>query len=158
MPSRPSSAASRNRTPTISRTWSEIVGVLFLLAALLGLLGILSHAGSILGSIRDGMLAAFGVAWFVPVAAALALGAYLLWPKAPRPRTIDVVAGVVAVASLVGLFGLAGHAGGVVGENIDGALTGPFTIFGAWALLIAGLVIGLIITVHFSPGALLVTT
>ena len=135
----------------------EIVGVLFLLAALLGLLGILSHAGSILGSIRDGMLAAFGVAWFVPVAAALALGAYLLWPKAPRPRTVDVIAGVVAVVSLVGLFGLAGHAGGAVGENIDGALTGPFTIFGAWALLIAGLAIGLIITVHFSPGALLVT-
>ena len=68
----------------------EILGVLFLLAALLGLLGILSHAGSILGAIRDGMIAAFGVAWFVPVAAALALGAYLLWPKAPRPRTIDV--------------------------------------------------------------------
>src|SRR5436305_5985364 len=66
----------------------EILGVLFLLAALLGLLGILSHAGFILGSIRDGMLAAFGVAWFVPVGAALVLGAYLLWTKAPRPRMI----------------------------------------------------------------------
>jgi S-DNA-T family DNA segregation ATPase FtsK/SpoIIIE len=135
----------------------EIVGVLFLLAALLGLLGILSHAGSILTAIRDGMLAAFGVAWFVPVGAALALGAYLLWPKAPWPRTIDVVAGAVAVASLVGLFGLAAHAGGAVGENVDGALIAPFTVFGAWALLVAGLVIGLIVTVHFSPGALLVT-
>ena len=156
-----SSRSKRSRRAVRPRLSSlqvrEILGVLFLLAALLGLLGILSHAGSILGSIRDGMLAAFGVAWFVPVAAALALGAYLLWPKAPRPRTVDVVAGVVAVVSLVGLFGLAGHAGGAVGENIDGALTGPFTIFGAWALLIAGLAIGLIITVHFSPGALLVT-
>jgi len=135
----------------------EILGVLFLLAALLGLLGILSHAGSILGAIRDGMIAAFGVAWFVPVAAALALGAYLLWPKAPRPRTIDVVAGVVAVLSLVGLFGLAANAGGAVGANISGALVGPFTGPGAWALLIAGLAVGLIVTVHFSPGALLVT-
>ena len=156
-----SSRSKRSRRAVRPRLSSlqvrEILGVLFLLAALLGLLGILSHAGSILGSIRDGMLAAFGVAWFVPVAAALALGAYLLWPKAPRPRTVDVVAGVVAVVSLVGLFGLAGHAGGAVGENIDGALTAPFTIFGAWALLIAGLAIGLIITVHFSPGALLVT-
>ena len=133
----------------------EIIGVLFLLAALLGLLGILSHAGYILGTIRDGMLAAFGVAWFVPVAAALALGAYLLWPKAPWPRTIDLVAGVVAVVSLVGLFGLVAQAGGAVGENVDAALTGPFTVFGAWALLVAGLVIGLIVTVHFSPGALL---
>ena len=133
----------------------EILGVLFLLAALLGLLGILSHAGSILSAIRDGMLAAFGVAWFVPVGAALALGAYLLWPKAPRPRTIDVVAGVVAVASLVGLIGLVGQAGGAVGSCIDGALTGTFTRVGAWGLLVAGLVIGLIVTVHFSPGALL---
>ena len=135
----------------------EILGVLFLLAALLGLLGILSHAGSILGAIRDGMLAAFGVAWFVPVVAALALGAYLLWPKFPRPRTIDVVAGLVAVLSLVGLFAMAAHAGGAVGEGIGQGLSGPFTTVGAWALLIAGLVIGLIVTVHFSPGALLVT-
>ena len=132
----------------------EILGVLFILAALLGLLGILSHADSILGAIRDGMLKAFGVAWVVPVVAAIALGAYLLWPKAPRPRTIDVVAGVVAVVSLVGLFGLAAHAGGAVGSNVDAALAGPFTAPGAWALLLAGLVIGLIITVHFSPGAL----
>ena len=133
----------------------EILGVLFLLAALLGLLGILSHAGSILSAIRDGMLSAFGVAWFVPVGAALALGAYLLWPKAPRPRTIDVVAGVVAVLSLVGLFGLVARAGGSVGSTIDGALTAPLTLVGAWGLLVAGLVIGLIVTVHFSPGALI---
>jgi len=131
--------------------------VLFLLAALLGLLGILSHAGSILTAIRDGMLTAFGVAWFVPLGAVLALGAYLLWPKAPRPRTVDVVAGVVAVASLVGLFGLAAHAGGVVGTDIADALKGPLTEVGAWGLLIAGLVIGLIVTVHFSPGALVGT-
>src|SRR5438067_2925214 len=135
----------------------EILGVLFLLAALLGLLGILSHAGSILTAIRDGMLTAFGVAWFVPLGAVLALGAYLLWPKAPRPRTVDVVAGVVAVASLVGLFGLAAHAGGVVGSDIDDALKGPLTEVGAWGLLVAGLVIGLIVTVHFSPGALVGT-
>ena len=135
----------------------EILGVLLLLAALLGMLGILSHAGPILGAIRDGMLRAFGVAWFVPVVAALALGTYLLWPKFPRPRTIDVVAGVVAVLSLIGLFALAAHAGGAVGEGIGGALSGPFTPVGAWALLVAGLVIGLIVTVHFSPGALLVT-
>src|SRR5690242_13273908 len=136
----------------------EILGVLFILAALLGLLGILSHADSILGAIRSGMLAAFGVAWFVPVAAAIGLGAYLLWPKAPRPRMVDVVAGVVAVASLVGLFGLAAHAGGAIGSNIDSALAGPFTAVGAWALLLAGLVIGLIVTVHFSPGAVIAST
>ncbi|HEY3086021.1 MAG TPA: DNA translocase FtsK 4TM domain-containing protein [Candidatus Dormibacteraeota bacterium] len=133
----------------------EILGVLLMLAALLGLLAILSHADSILGGIRDTMLSAFGTAWFVPVAAAVAASAYLLWPKAPRPRAVDVVAGTVAVLSLVGLFGLASDAGGSVGRGIDDALTALFTRIGAWALLIAGLVIGLIVTIRFSPGALL---
>ena len=127
-----------------------------MLAALLGVLAILSNAESILGGIRDGMLSLFGTAWFVPVVAAVALSAYLLWPKAPRPRTVDLVAGMVAVLSLVGIFGLVAGAGGSLGRSIDGALTGLFTVFGAWALLIAGLVIGLIVTIHFSPGALLV--
>jgi len=135
----------------------EILGVLLMLAALLGLLAIATHAGSILTGIREGMLSAFGSAWFVPVAAAIASSAYLLWPKAPRPRGVDVVAGLVAVISLVGLFGLAAQAGGSVGRGVDGALTGLVTIWGAWALLIAGLVIGLIVTIHFSPGALIAT-
>ena len=128
-----------------------------MLAALLGLLAILSHAGMILGGIRDGMVALFGSAWFVPVAAAIALSAWLLWPKAPRPRTVDMVAGLVALLSLIGLFGLAARAGGSVGSGIDAGLSGLFTSVGAWALLIAGLVIGLIVTIHFSPGALLVS-
>src|SRR5437660_599425 len=103
------------------------------------------------------MLATFGTAWFVPVGATLALAAYLLWPKAPRPRTIDIVAGLVAVLSLVGLFGLAARAGGSVGLSIDYAIGGLVGTVGTWALLIAGLVIGLIVTMHFSPGALLAT-
>ena len=125
-----------------------------MLAALLGVLAILSNAESILGGIRDAMLSIFGTAWFVPVVAAVALSAYLLWPKAPRPRTIDFVAGVVAVLSLVGLFGLVAGAGGSLGRGIDDSLKSLFTIVGAWALLVAGLVIGLIVTIHFSPGAL----
>ncbi len=128
-----------------------------MLAALLGLLAVASHAGNILQGIRDGMFYAFGNAWFVPVAAAIAVSAYLLWPKAPRPRGIDVVAGTVAVISLVGLFGLAAEAGGSVGRGVDGALIGLVTPVGAWALLVAGLVIGLIVTIHFSPGALVAT-
>src|SRR6266508_5453459 len=88
-----------------SRQVREILGVLLMLAALLGVLAILSHADSILGGIRDAMLSAFGTAWLVPVVAAIAASAYLLWPKAPRPRAVDVVAGTVAVLSLVGLFG-----------------------------------------------------
>ena len=129
--------------------------MLLILVALLGLLAIASRAGSILGGIRDGMFGTFGDAWFIPVAAALALGGYLLWPRAPRPRTVDVVAGAVAVVSLIGLFGLAARAGGSLGRAIDGAVTGLLGPVGAWALLVAGLLIGMIVTIHFSPGAMI---
>src|SRR5256885_87843 len=119
--SKRSKRAARPRLST--RQVREIVGVLLMLAALLGVLAILSHADSILGGIRDGMVTGFGSAWFVPVVSAVALSAYLLWPKAPRPRAIDFVAGLVAVLSLVGLFGLAAGAGrsrGAVGDRRAG--------------------------------------
>ena len=128
-----------------------------MLAALLGVLAILSNAGSVLNGIKEALVLAFGTAWFVPLGAAVGFSAWLLWPKAPRPRAVDVVAGLVAVLSLVGLFGLAAHAGGSVGRGVDDALVGLVTTFGAWALLIAGLLIGLIVTIHFSPGALLMS-
>src|SRR5690348_11988843 len=152
--SKRSKRATRPRLST--RQVREIIGVLLMLAALLGLLAILSHAGEILGVIRQWMYTSFGSAWFVPVIATIAASAYLLWPKAPKPNGIDVVAGVVTVLSLVGLFGLAASAGGSVGHEIDSSLTGLLTYPGTWALLIAGLVIGLIVTVHFSPGTVLV--
>jgi S-DNA-T family DNA segregation ATPase FtsK/SpoIIIE len=132
----------------------EITGVLLILVALLGLLALASSAGSILIGIRDGLVSTFDRAWFVPVGAALGLGAYLLWPKAPWPRPVDVISGVVAVIALVGLFGLLGHGGGA-GQGIDRAVIQVVGRPGAWVLLIALLVIGLIVTVHFSPGALL---
>jgi S-DNA-T family DNA segregation ATPase FtsK/SpoIIIE len=133
----------------------EVTGVLLILVALLGLLALGSNAGSILTGLRSWLLATFDYAWFVPVVAGVALGGYLLWPKAPRLRLIDVVAGVVAVISLIGLFGLAGDRGGSAGVGIDSAVTGVAGHWGAWALLVAGLVIGLIVTIHFSPGALI---
>src|SRR5690242_15299929 len=152
--SKRSKRATRPRLST--RQAREIIGVLLMLAALLGLLAIFSHAGEILGAIRGWMYTSFGTAWFVPVIAAIAASAYLLWPKAPKPNGIDVVAGAVTVLSLVGLFGIAANAGGAIGRGIESSLAGLFTYPGAWALLIAGLVIGLIVTVHFSPGTLLV--
>jgi S-DNA-T family DNA segregation ATPase FtsK/SpoIIIE len=125
--------------------------------ALLGLLALGSNTGSILKGIHDGLLNTFGSAWFVPVGAALVLGAYLLYPKAPRPRPLDLISGIVAVLALIGLFGLAAKAGGSVGRTIDVAVQGLVGDIGAWALLIALLVIGLIVTIHFSPGALVGT-
>ena len=134
----------------------EITGVLLILIALLGLLALASNAGSILMGIRDWLVATFDRAWFVPVGATLGLGGYLLWPKAPRPRGVDIVSGAVAVVALVGIFGLVGH-GGSAGQGVDRAVIQVLGRPGAWALLVALLLIGLIVTVHFSPGALLTT-
>ncbi|HEV1991587.1 MAG TPA: DNA translocase FtsK [Candidatus Dormibacteraeota bacterium] len=130
--------------------------MLLILIALLGLLALASNAGSILIGIHSWLVLTFDRAWFVPVGASLGLGAYLLWPKAPRPRAVDVVSGFVAVLALVGIFGLAGH-GGSAGFAIDQALFPVVGLWGAWALLVALLVIGLIVIVHFSPGAILAT-
>jgi S-DNA-T family DNA segregation ATPase FtsK/SpoIIIE len=127
-----------------------------ILIALLGLLALASNAGSILIGIRGWLILTFDRSWFVPVGAALGLGGYLLWPKAPRPRTVDVVSGFVSVLALVGIFGLLGH-GGSAGLGIDQALFPIVGRWGAWALLVALLVIGLIVTVHFSPGAIVAT-
>ncbi len=133
----------------------EIAGVLLLLVGLLALLAAASNQGSILAGIREWLLGSFGRAWFVPVAASLGAGAYLLWLNAPRPRPLDVVSGLVAVFSLIGLFGMAGAQGGGIGAGIDRALVEVVGAWGAWALLVAGLVIGLIVTIHFSPGSLI---
>src|ERR1700694_2822860 len=103
------------------RQGREITGVLLILIALLGLLALASNAGSVLMGIRGWLLTSFGGAWFVPVGAALALGAYLLWPKAPKPRPVDLVSGAIAVIALVGIFGLVDH-GGTAGQAIEGAV------------------------------------
>ena len=160
---RASSARSRSarskRTPRrphlTQRQVREIAGVLFILAGLLGGLAVASHAGSILAGLQEWLVSSFGRAWFVPVAAAIALGAYMLWPRAPRPRVLDVLAGTITVIALVGLFGLAAQAGGSAGRAIDSVMVELAGTWGAWALLVAGLVIGLIVTIHFSPGALI---
>src|SRR5467141_2985515 len=133
----------------------EITGVLLILVGLLGMLAVATHAGSILAGLQQWLTASFGRAWFVPVVGAVALGAYMLWPQAPRPRLLDVLAGAVAVIALIGLFGLAAHAGGAAGRSIDAAVVGLAGEVGAWALLVAALVIGLIVTIHFSPGAVI---
>jgi len=153
--SRPAARHKRATRPHLSpRQGREITGVLLILFALLGLLALASNAGSILIGIRAWLILTFDRAWFVPVGAALGLGAYLLWPKAPRPRPVDVVSGFVAVLALVGIFGLAGR-GGSAGAAIDQALFPVVGQWGAWALLVALLVIGLIVIFHFSPGAIL---
>jgi len=138
------------------RQGREIAGVFLILAGFLGILAMASSDGSILTGLRNWLLETFDRTLFLPVGAALAFGAYLLWPRAPRPRPVDVVSGAVAVISLIGLFGLAA-AGGTAGEGIDRVVEQVVGPIGAWVLLSAGLLIGLIVTIHFSPGALIAT-
>src|SRR5260370_246740 len=105
---RPSPSRRARRRLLRPRRVREIAGVLFILAGLLGGLAVASHAGSILAGLQAWLVSSFGRAWFVPVAAVIGLGAYMLWPRAPRPRVLDVLAGTITLIALVGLFGLAG--------------------------------------------------
>jgi S-DNA-T family DNA segregation ATPase FtsK/SpoIIIE len=138
------------------RQGREIAGVFLILAGVMAILAVASSEGSILTGLRDWLLGSFDRTLFVPVGGSLALGAYLLWPRAPRPRPVDVVSGAVAVISMVGLFGLAG-AGGSAGRGVDRVVEQVVGPIGAWVLLSAGLLVGLIVTIHFSPGALVST-
>src|SRR5436309_14792764 len=72
------------RPPLSARRVREILGVLLMLAALLGLLAILSHAGLILGGVRDGIESAFGRAWSVAAIAGVAFSGRLAWIQAAR--------------------------------------------------------------------------
>src|SRR4029077_11820960 len=117
------STRGRRTAPRLNnRQVREIAAVLLMLVGLIDLIAALSLSGSLLGGIRDWLFASFGRAWFVPVGLAVGAGAYLLWPSAPRPRPLDVVAGAVAVVSLIGVFGMAGSSGGGLGGGIDQAL------------------------------------
>ena len=150
------SARTRRTAPKLSRRQvREITAILLILVGVLGLIAAASLPGSLLGGIRDWLFASFGRAWFVPVGLAMGAGAYLLWPNAPRPRPLDLVSGAVALLAFVGLFGMAGNSGGGLGGGIDQALIEVASRPGAWVLLIAGLAIGLIVTLHFSPGAVI---
>src|SRR5712691_9170621 len=82
--SRTSRSKKRSRPHLTQRQVREIGGVLLILVGLLGLLAVASHAGSILAGLQQWLVASFGRAWFVPVTGAVALGAYMLWPQAPR--------------------------------------------------------------------------
>src|SRR6202140_1461184 len=140
-PARSRVARSKRATrPHLSpRQGREITGVLLILIALLGLLALASNAGSVLMGIRGWLITSFGGAWFVFVGPALALGAYLLWPKAPRPRPVTHVSGAIEVIALIGIFGLVDH-GGTAGHAIDGPVIQVVARPGAWG--VAGRALG----------------
>ena len=82
-----SARSKRSSRPHLTqRQVREITGTVLILVGLLGALAVATHAGSILAGLQQWLTASFGAAWFVPVVGAVALGAYMLWPQAPRPR------------------------------------------------------------------------
>jgi len=124
------------------------LGVLVLLAMML------PH-GSLLAGLHSGVTGAVDAGWPLVVLGLVAGAVYLLWPAPPALRPLDVAAAVLALLAALGLLGLALGAGGGTGGAIAALLVGLAGGPGASVLLVAGLLLGLIVAFHFSPGALL---
>ena len=97
----------------------------------------------------------FGIGWPLPVAALLAFGLAMIWPGPVRIRPLDAGGTVLAGAALLGILSLASRSGGSLGAGIAALPVAVVGIWGAGVLLVAGLLIGLIVTFHFSPGGVM---
>jgi DNA segregation ATPase FtsK/SpoIIIE-like protein len=99
--------------------------------------------------------AAFG--WGAPLVVVLVLGGgvYLIWPRAPRVRLLDVAALLVIAGSVLGLLALVEVGGGSTGEGIAWWVTSYVGEWGAGVIFGMALLLGLIVAFHFSPAATL---
>jgi DNA segregation ATPase FtsK/SpoIIIE-like protein len=99
--------------------------------------------------------AAFG--WGAPLVVVVALGGglYLIWPKAPAVRAIDVASLFAIVLSALGLLSLPQVGGGAVGGTIAWWVASYVGAWGAGVILAMALLLGLIVVFHFSPAATL---
>lgn len=100
---------------------------------------------------------ALGWGWPLVLAIALGGGLYLIWPKAPEVRLIDI-AGLAGVAiGALGLLSLSRVGGGLAGDAVATWTAAYVTALGAVVVLAALLLLGLIVVFHFSPAAALAT-
>ena len=95
--------------------------------------------------------------WGAPLIVLLVLGGgvFLIWPRAPEVRLVDVVSLVGIAVSALGLLALLGVGGGAAGAGISwwvGSYVGPW---GAGVIFAMSLLLGLIVVFHFSPAATL---
>ena len=97
----------------------------------------------------------FGWGWPVIVALALGGGVYLIWPKAPAVRAVDIVALFGIAGTSLGLLALLPIGGGGAGHAIAGLLASYVGAWGAAVTLATGLLLSLIVVFHFSPAATL---
>jgi len=98
---------------------------------------------------------AFG--WGAPLIVVMVLGGglYLIWPRAPEVRLVDVASLFAVAWSVLGLLALTRFGGGTVGAGIAwwaGSYVGPW---GAGVIFGMALLLGLIVVFHFSPAATL---
>ena len=142
----------RPLTPTQVR---EALAIVLIGAALLAATAELFTAGSLLLGLRAAITAGFGVGWPLPTLAGLALGLFLIWPNPPRLRRGDLGAGLLGALCLFGMLDLASGAGGGSGRAIDDLLKSLVGVYGSAIILVCGLLVGLIVAFHFSPGAIL---
>ncbi len=98
---------------------------------------------------------AFGWGWPVMVVLALGGGIYLIWPKAPAVRLVDVISLVGIAVTSVGLLALLPFGGGVAGHSVSSLLASYVGTSGAGVILATGLLLSLIVVFHFSPAATL---
>ena len=98
-----------------------------------------------------------GFGWGAPLIVLLVLGegVFLIWPRAPEVRLVDVVSLVGIAVSALGLLALLGVGGGAAGAGIAwwvGSYVGPW---GAGVIFAMAFLLGLIVVFHFSPAATL---
>ncbi|HEY8812296.1 MAG TPA: hypothetical protein VIO86_07375, partial [Candidatus Dormibacteraeota bacterium] len=112
---RTSSGPARKRTrPLLTRTQArEATGV-----ALIGL--------ALLFFIAFAPVLRSGFGWGAPLVVVMVLGGgvYLIWPRAPQVRPLDVVALLAVTFAVLGLLALLEVGGGSTGEAISGWVAG----------------------------------
>ena len=98
---------------------------------------------------------AFG--WGAPLMVLLVLGSglYLIWPRSPEVRLVDVLSLLGVAWSVLGLLDLSRFGGGVVGAGIAWWVASYVGFWGAGVIFGMVLLLGLIVVFHFSPAATL---
>jgi DNA segregation ATPase FtsK/SpoIIIE, S-DNA-T family len=98
-----------------------------------------------------------GFGWGAPVVVVLMVGGgiFLIWPRAPQVRLVDVASLLAVTASVVGLLALLNIGGGTVGAGISWWVASYVGPWGAGVIFGMALLLGLIVAFHFSPAATL---
>jgi S-DNA-T family DNA segregation ATPase FtsK/SpoIIIE len=98
-----------------------------------------------------------GFGWGAPLVVILVLGGgvYLIWPRAPQVRLIDVISLLAVAASVLGLLALLKVGGGSTGDGIAWWVASYVGPWGAGVIFGMALLLGLIVAFHFSPAATL---